>query len=332
MKSTYNQKTYILPMTEEIAWATTYIGYLTPFLSSTAIDLWERPLKQKIKEGVRVDIFVEQPEDWDWDLDPRDAVDRDWLKTNIRRLEQIGCHVTMVQYFHEKALIIDYQVLWSGSINFLSSNPEKRSEKVDRDDDFLAVTNAYFRFNFERCCVCEKIEWKKIRGAKTIDLKSLTAKSVSAAEAGGNNGTELTETVAKIVLFQQHLEHKKNGNTEVPANPELTPDIDEEPLGQWVRAIRKSLRISAAELARRANTTKTSIFSFEAGKTIPNLRLLVNVLDKLGYELMIVPKHTEAIHRRISKGFTKSEIAKAILETAAEPSRRTRKDSVDIKH
>lgn len=312
MKSTYNQKTYILPMTSEIVGAKVYIGYLTPFLSKTAIDLWAGLIRKKIKEGVRIDIFVEQPEDWDWDLDPRDAVERDWLKTNIKRLEEMGCHVTLVKNFHEKALIIDYQVLWSGSINFLSSDPEKRSEKVDRDDDFLAVTNAYFRFNFERCCVCEKIQWKKIRGAKVIDLKSVSAKSHLVSADKDNGAVPMTVGLHKLISVQQEQEQKRNGDQQVPVDPERIPDVDEEPLGKWVSAIRRSFKISINKISKVTGVSRSSLLQFEAGSTIPTLRLLVAFLDVLGYELLIVPKRTESIHRRIAKGFRRSLIAKAI--------------------
>ena len=56
-------------------------------------------------------------------------------------------------------------------------------------------------------------------------------------------------------------------------------------LAAAVRGRRKDLRLSQAELARRAGVSRKWIYEFEAGKPSAEFGLLLRVLDELGLGL-----------------------------------------------
>lgn len=64
-------------------------------------------------------------------------------------------------------------------------------------------------------------------------------------------------------------------------------------LGAHVRGVREGIGMSQSEVARRANLSRTSIHSLEAGTGgSPNYSTLIKVADALGVAVhTLVPKH-----------------------------------------
>lgn len=59
-----------------------------------------------------------------------------------------------------------------------------------------------------------------------------------------------------------------------------------------VRGRRRELRLSQAELARRAGVSRKWVYEFEAGKSSAELGLLLRVLHELGLELALSARGT----------------------------------------
>src|SRR5262245_23857302 len=85
----------------------------------------------------------------------------------------MGVHVNLLPKIHQKIIVIDYSILWKGSINVLSNDPTRKKETVERETDLFKATNAFYSFNFETCSICELIAWSKIRGALSISRETL---------------------------------------------------------------------------------------------------------------------------------------------------------------
>lgn len=56
-----------------------------------------------------------------------------------------------------------------------------------------------------------------------------------------------------------------------------------------VRGRRKDLAMSQAELARRAGIARKSVIELESGRTQPELRLMLRILEQLGLAIEIHP-------------------------------------------
>jgi predicted transcriptional regulator len=74
-------------------------------------------------------------------------------------------------------------------------------------------------------------------------------------------------------------------------NPEIGKDLDEaEALSQIVGAMieqRHNLDLSQRELAELCGLPHSSVARIESGKTIPNLRTLLNIFQQLGLQLQV---------------------------------------------
>jgi predicted transcriptional regulator len=74
-------------------------------------------------------------------------------------------------------------------------------------------------------------------------------------------------------------------------NPEISKDLDEaEALSQIVGAMieqRHNLDLSQRELAELCGLPHSSVARIESGKTIPNLRTLLNIFQQLGLQLQV---------------------------------------------
>jgi y4mF family transcriptional regulator len=65
-------------------------------------------------------------------------------------------------------------------------------------------------------------------------------------------------------------------------------------LAAAVRGRRKDLRLSQAELARRAGVSRKWVYEFEAGKSTAEFGLLLRILDELGLTLELGPRSGSA--------------------------------------
>ena len=63
------------------------------------------------------------------------------------------------------------------------------------------------------------------------------------------------------------------------------------PAGAWLRAVRRSRRISQRELAELAQLPRSSIDRIEAGRVVPKLDTVERLLAVTGYELAVTDQH-----------------------------------------
>lgn len=68
-----------------------------------------------------------------------------------------------------------------------------------------------------------------------------------------------------------------------PANADLTP-------GDWIRILRKYLRMTQAELAKRANITQPNLAAIESGKADPQVSTLRRIYQGMSCNLSVEPR------------------------------------------
>src|SRR5262249_12859135 len=156
--SIYDQKTHILALSLDLQRAKLIVIIVSPYLQMDNIIRWKEDLEKLIKRGIRVCVFTDLPEDY------YERSSKHWIETRNQKirdcvalLESIGVHVNIVANVHTKLVVVDYHIVWEGSLNVLSSNPDKKpiDERVPRTDDVIHAMNAYSRHNLERCEKCK---------------------------------------------------------------------------------------------------------------------------------------------------------------------------------
>jgi len=60
--------------------------------------------------------------------------------------------------------------------------------------------------------------------------------------------------------------------------------------GDWIRIIRTSLRMTQAELARRAGVNQANLVAIERGTTDPRLNTLKKIFNALSCDLLVEPR------------------------------------------
>ena len=65
--------------------------------------------------------------------------------------------------------------------------------------------------------------------------------------------------------------------------------------GEWIRILRTSLRMSQAELAKRASIPQSHIASIETGKTDPQLSTMRRIFNALSCDLVIEPRPAKSL-------------------------------------
>lgn len=291
--TTYDQNTYRQPFEDDFLGARIHIGIRSPYLAKKAIENSEWLIYEVIKLGGRVCVFTEEP--WyvrsKFKLNPDEEADKKVFLECVQLLVDMGVHVTLVPKIHEKIIVIDYRILWKGSINVLSNDPTKKTETVERETDLFKATNAFYRFNFDACVTCQHIEWSKIRGALSISRQSIEdiERQVDVNEVDSSHATFQGRSFAKAIQ-----------------------DIDAEPVHRWISALRELHKLSIRQLGNKTGIDRKRLSDIEGGLIVPSIKVIVAIFEVFGYSLMLVPTQTVPLVRKIAKGYNKSELSKII--------------------
>ncbi|WP_019227243.1 AAA domain-containing protein [Sedimentibacter sp. B4] len=115
-----------------------YSGFITPYRVGT----FEAVFRKKIREGVRIRCVV-PPARYNGSIPIEDG------SLALDSLEYFGCNVDTRKDIHQKAVIIDDEIMWVGSLNPLSHNHKKNeimfrfigSEPAKQLLNFLSIDN-----------------------------------------------------------------------------------------------------------------------------------------------------------------------------------------------
>ena len=103
--------------------------------------------------------------------------------------------------------------------------------------------------------------------------------------------------VIDLILFAIYIMEMRKKNTTIvddisvsklkvnssPENPSLKPN-------DWIRLLRNYLRMTQAELAKRANITQANLVAIESGKTDPRVSTLQRIYEGLFCHLSLEPQ------------------------------------------
>jgi len=129
----------------EMSFAKAFVLIQSPFITPHRVSRLLDALIDCIRRGVTICVYIE---------------DREGTTEQIRRTQQsvkmlrnIGVHVNFKMSIHEKVVVVDGSVCWTGSLNILSYTG-KKSEEIERQVDEPLALSLILRFKLHRCSVC----------------------------------------------------------------------------------------------------------------------------------------------------------------------------------
>ena len=109
----YDGKTFYGVYCQDIRTSSKEILIVSPFMRKGRITQLVRNLTEAILNGVSVTVVTRPPQDFK-------EKERETVEKNISTLQKYGVKVVTKSGFHQKFTVIDQEVVWYGSVNFLS--------------------------------------------------------------------------------------------------------------------------------------------------------------------------------------------------------------------
>lgn len=144
-RQSFDEATFGPAFLSDVKLATALIIIQSPYIYPQRVRMYLGAFWDCIRRGVRICIFIEKRE-----LSPKEASQQ--LEA-VNLLLKIGVHVNFRDFIHEKVVIVDDLIVWSGSLNILSYNG-KKGEEIDREYGAHHVRKAILRFKLYMCETC----------------------------------------------------------------------------------------------------------------------------------------------------------------------------------
>lgn len=116
----YDGKSFYTVYCQDIKSAHKEVMIVCPFMRKRRISQLSKIFSQAIFNGAEVTVITRPPEDFK-------ESEREAIKENIAILQNCGVNVIYKSDFHQKFIVIDNQIVWYGSVNFLSFGTNEES-------------------------------------------------------------------------------------------------------------------------------------------------------------------------------------------------------------
>jgi hypothetical protein len=121
---------------------------------------WESTFAELQRRAIRVCIALELPHDlqrdWSDNVPPAIAAKQKELSALVAWLENFGIHVELREKIHAKLLLIDEELLWEGSLNFLSHfDASEHLRRTVSRADVQEVIQRHLLRSCQKCCMVE---------------------------------------------------------------------------------------------------------------------------------------------------------------------------------
>lgn len=116
----YDGKSFYTVFCQDIKSAHKEVLIVCPFMRKNRISQLSKILTQALQKGVSVTVITRPSEDFK-------PSEQDIVKENTATLQSCGVNVIYKSDFHQKFTVIDNQIVWYGSVNFLSFGTNEES-------------------------------------------------------------------------------------------------------------------------------------------------------------------------------------------------------------
>lgn len=199
----YDERTFYPALFADLKSAKALVIIQSPYVTAQRLDKMTQALASCITRSVRVCVFVREPEEWR--MGKKNARVKMFIGL-VEFMESLGLHVTVRRNIHEKYVIVDDSILYSGSLNALSQYDS--SEEMRRWNDKEKVRNVVRNKKLNECLSCRKegINMFPTEG----DIQDQIARAVRCARR--RLGLTQTELAARCRVDQRTISAIENGN------------------------------------------------------------------------------------------------------------------------
>jgi len=125
----YDEKTFYRAFTKDLLNANSEVVIYSPFVSKYRSEYFAKTLIALRRRNIAVFIFTRPLEEVDYLM-------RSEVECAVKDYETLGaCMIYLSGIIHQKAAIIDREILWEGSLNILSQRESKEMMKRTADED-----------------------------------------------------------------------------------------------------------------------------------------------------------------------------------------------------
>lgn len=176
----------------------------SPFLTLAGVERLKPSLESIISRGVRVCVYVqEQPQYIQSDAD---AYKHEQTQLSIRVLEKVQAHVNIRPGIHKKIAVIDACIEWNGSLNIMSFNPKRTSERMTRTVNPYKALATIAKHSLDICSRC-----MDVRNCDPIVISDATSLGALIASRRKALGLSQSALAAKIGSTRKTINSIESG-------------------------------------------------------------------------------------------------------------------------
>ncbi|HEY9773727.1 MAG TPA: phospholipase D-like domain-containing protein [Planktothrix sp.] len=231
----FDESTYETQMAADFVDASARIIIVSPYLTAKAIERWDSLIRRAVSRGVRICIYVQEPRNWKRRLEPnlpeRTVASMEKLASAMKYIQSLGVHVTLRPGDHEKFVIVDEHIFWSGSLNLLSWFDTR--EWLRRVESRMEVSAMIDKYNLLPCGYCPtkqtigavvraRRETFNLTQEEVANLAAVSIRTIFKIEIGESVQLNLIEKVCGVLDLSLHVSATYTEHGCVQQNSELT--------------------------------------------------------------------------------------------------------------
>ncbi|MBM2820604.1 MAG: hypothetical protein HW405_364 [Candidatus Berkelbacteria bacterium] len=137
----YDEKTFYRAFTKDLLNANNEVVIYSPFVSKYRSEYFTKTLIALRRRNIAVFIFTRPLEEVDYLM-------RSEVECAVKDYETLGaCMIYLSGLIHQKAAIIDREILWEGSLNILSQRESKEMMRRTADEDLAMQVMSHLGLN-----------------------------------------------------------------------------------------------------------------------------------------------------------------------------------------
>ena len=162
----FNEKTFYRAFVDDLLNAKEEIVIYSPFVTKFRSDFFRQTFTKLKRRNINVFIFTRP-------LEEHDLLMRSEITCALKEYEELGvCIVYLEGFIHEKAAMIDREILWEGSLNILSQRKSREIMTRTSDKEITTQIMSYLGLD-KKLAEGYKLRYEKICGNLVFDSKQI---------------------------------------------------------------------------------------------------------------------------------------------------------------
>lgn len=165
-RNLYNEKTFYRAFVDDLLNAKEEIIIYSPFVTKFRSDFFRQTFMKFKRRNINVFIFTRP-------LEEHDLLMRSEITCALKEYEELGvCIIYLEGFIHEKAAMIDREILWEGSLNILSQRKSREIMTRMSDKETTTQIMSYLGLD-KKLAEGYKLRYEKLCGRLVFDSKQI---------------------------------------------------------------------------------------------------------------------------------------------------------------